>query len=279
MLERYLADDWNYGADARDRTADVSEFLGPQAAWVERLTTWAQNDESLVAAHAQSYLAWHCQGGIVLKIARTRQGLSVSGGIQYSDRSRLPERIDLAEPLTSAEAHRLIGQAALAAARLLDGDDGGRREHRLQEALARMRPLPLGLTDALRREYPSWRPYLKPRGRSFIDFLGCDAGPRLRVIETKIGSDPMLVLQGLDYWIWVMANRAELARRFGLPTDEPQVAVDFVVSRTGHGKPAMGPYTASQSAALAGDVTHRFWEISGWEAGNPVVESVLLDGA
>jgi hypothetical protein len=142
-----------------------------------------------------------------------------------------------------------------------------------------VRPLPLGLKETLHREYPSWRPYLKPRGRSFIDFLGCDASQRLRVIETKIGHDPMVVLQGLDYWIWAMANRAELAQRFRLPVSEPQVAVDFVVSRTAGGKPAVGPYTASQSAALADDVSHTFWEISGWESGHPVLRSLSLDRA
>jgi hypothetical protein len=141
MLRRYVSEGWGYCAGAADRTADVGDFLGPHAAWVERLTTWAQNDDALVAAHRQSYLAWHCQGGIVLKIAQTTRGLRVTGGIQYSDPARRPERIDLTAPLTSAEAHRLVGQAALAASRLLDGDDGGRREHSLQAALARVRPV------------------------------------------------------------------------------------------------------------------------------------------
>jgi hypothetical protein len=275
MLRRFV-EEWHYGADAADPPTDLAALLGERVVWVERLTTWAENDDDLAAAHRQGYLAWHCRGGLVLKVAPTRRGVRLSGGIHYSDPSKQPQPIELTEPLTSAQAHRLVGQAALAAATLLDGDDGGRREHRLQAALAKMKPLPMGLTETLRREYPAWRPYLKPRGRSYIDFLGCDAEHRLRVIETKIGDDPMLVLQGLDYWIWAMANRAELARRFHLPATAPQVTIEFLVSKTASGKPAVGPYTPSQSAALAPDVSHTFTEVAGWESEKPILKPLLL---
>jgi hypothetical protein len=277
MLRRFV-EEWDYDADAADPPTDLAAFLGERAAWVERLTTWAETDDDLAAAHRQGYLAWHCRGGLVLKVAPTRRGVRLSGGIHYSHPSKKPQPIELTEPLTSAQAHRLVGQAALAAATLLDGDDGGRREHRLQAALAKMKPLPMGLTETLRREYPAWRPYAKPRGRSYIDFLGCDAEHRLHVIETKIGDDPMLVFQGLDYWIWAMANRAELARRFRLPTTEPQVTIDFLVSKTASGKPAVGPYTPSQSAALAHDVSHAFTEVIGWESDTPILKPLPLAG-
>jgi hypothetical protein len=41
--------------------------------------------------------------------------------------------------------------------------------------------------------------------------------------------------------------------------------VDFLVERK-KGK-LLGHYSAPQSLALAAEVTHRFWEISGWEDG------------
>jgi len=271
VLARYPdASGWAYGTDATDPLSDHEAFLGPRASWVERLTAWAESDSDLAPAHTQSYLSWHCQGGLVLKIARSRHGLTLTGGIHYSAPDKKPRPIPLTGPLTGQEAHELIGRAALAAAGLLGGDDGGRREHRLQAAIAAADPRPLGLTDKLRREYPAWRPYPKPRGRACIDFLGSDDANSLRVIETKIGDDPMLVLQGLDYWIWAMANRAELARRFRLPTETPSVLIDFVVSKTAAGRPAIGPYTRAQSLALAPEVGHRFTEVRGWETGPPV---------
>lgn len=271
ILAQYRnASGWGYGTDATDPPSDHEAFLGKRASWVERLTAWAEGDSDLAPGHRQGYLSWHCQGGLILKVARSRHGLTLTGGIHYSAPGKKPEPIHLTGPLTGQEAHELIGRAALAAARLLGGDDGGRREHRLQAAIAAAEPRPLGLTDNLRREYPAWRPYLKPRGRSYIDFLGSDDANGLRVIETKIGDDPMLVLQGLDYWIWAMANRAELARRFRLPTETPPILIDFVVSKTAAGKPSIGPYTRAQSIALAAEVGHRFTEVSGWETGPPI---------
>jgi RecB family endonuclease NucS len=85
------------------------------------------------------------------------------------------------------QAHRLIGSVALGAAHLLGDEDGKYREHRLQAALANQPPSLLGLDGELRREYPASRPYPRPKGRGFIDFLGYDAEGRIHVVETKIG--------------------------------------------------------------------------------------------
>ena len=49
------------------------------------------------------------------------------------------------------------------------------------------------------REFPAWRP--GSNRAAYIDFLANDAHGRLHVVETKIGADAMLVLQGLDYWL------------------------------------------------------------------------------
>jgi hypothetical protein len=86
----------------------------------------------------------------------------------------------------------------------------------LQARLA-AHPDVLGLDpDRLWRELPC----VRPRGqRAFIDLAGVDAAGRIHLVETKIGDDPMLVLQGLDYWIWADAHRAELAEHLHVKPD------------------------------------------------------------
>jgi hypothetical protein len=75
----------------------------------------------------------------------------------------------------------------------------------------------------------------------------------------------MLVLQGLDYWIWATANRAELARILGLPTSAPEVVIDFVVSEATSGGGPISPYSRNQAHSLSSTVGHRFLEISNWD--------------
>ena len=48
-----------------------------------------------------------------------------------------------------------------------------------------------------------------------IDFLGVDNSGHLHIVETKIGGDEMLVLQGLDYWIWAQRNLPQLIADLG----------------------------------------------------------------
>ena len=115
----------------------------------------------------------------------------------------------------------------------------------------------MGLNEDLRREQAAWRPYSKPRGRAFIDFLGTDSEDRLHVIETKVGGDKMLILQGLDYWIWATANRAKLAKLCGLQTSTPDVVIHFIVAKGKNGK-IPGPYTERQSHSLDHIVDQRF---------------------
>lgn len=279
VLKRYRdPNGWNYGTEASLRPKDHEEFLGQKAAWVERITGWAEVDPDLDPAHTGNYLAWHCQGTIVLKIVSSKSGLSLTSGIHHREVAKRPEKVDITGPLTGEQEHRLIGKAALAAAQLLGGDGGGYREHRLQAVIAKKEPNVLGLKhNQLRREHPAWRPYPRPKGRGFIDFLGTDGKNRLHVVETKIGADEMLVLQGLDYWIWTMANRTYVAGLFELPVSNPEVCIDFVVSKTTDGKPAFGPYSGVQAQSLAAVVKYQFVEISNWEGSDrPTVKKLDL---
>jgi len=84
----------------------------------------------------------------------------------------------------------------------------------------------------------------------------------------------MMVLQGLDYWIWATANLKALGKAdFGV--ESPGVELDFLVVRNG-GK-MLSPYSASQSRALDSEVVHQFWEISEWGPGViPIIEPLGL---
>jgi hypothetical protein len=77
-------------------------------------------------------------------------------------------------------------------------------------------------------------------------------------VETKVGGDGMLVMQALDYLIWVTAQAASIRedRAWPAPETEGKVHIDLVLAPKGNA-PALGPYTAGQLEALAGDVSWR----------------------
>jgi len=265
---------WNYGIQAPSRPSDHREFLGVRSAWVERLTAWAESDEDLDPGHTNKYLAWTCRGKRVLSIGKPGRGLVVKAGIHYGGPDRSPHREDLSGPLSAAAAHQLVGRASLAAAELLDGFDGRYPESALQAAIARKTPTELGITGGLSREHPAWRPYVRPiesrsnaKGRGSLDFLGVNITGGFEIVETKVGPDEMLVLQGLDYWIWVMANGKRLGPTFGISVRASAATINFVVSRRGSGRP-LSPYSKRQSAAISKKIGQRFWEATGWSSGH-----------
>ena len=132
-------------------------------------------------------------------------------------------------------------------------DDG----HWLQ-AVLRTHPKVLGLEQPVLRELPAWRPqgsskHGQTRGRGFVDLAGLDATGHVMLVETKLGSDHMLVLQGLDYLIWANANRARLTTRL-----ECRLDVDFEISYCVGDKqgkePGLSRHAAGQLNALAPDI-------------------------
>ena len=243
-------------------------FLGQRAQLVLPLLRWLDSDPTLVPAHRQSYLAWHCEGRMVLRIKRGRGGtLVVSAGVH----TPTVHTVTIDQNSSPAAFYRLIEHAAGATADRLDGTDRGHGEHRIQARILEHMG-DIGVDDP-RREYPAWRPSNDPErpSRAFIDFLGRDDQERLRVVETKIGNDEMLVLQGLDYWIWANANADLLAQRFGVQPGA--VHVDFVCAAKGKAA-AIGPYSANQAGRLHPSVSHRFYRVDGWEGKNPTFTEV-----
>lgn len=130
------------------------------------------------------------------------RGLVASAGVHYgkpTGHQKPPVTVDLAGDATALDLHRLIAAASGAAAARLDGSDSGHGEHRLQSMLTAR---DLGLVHMV-RELAIRRPGRRPR---YVDFVGVDQRGDIHVVETKIGNDEMLVLQGLDYWIWAQTH-------------------------------------------------------------------------
>lgn len=261
-------------ARAQKPRAEAQHDLGPHGSWVGDLMTSADQHWALDAAHRGSYLAWHCAGRQVLKLTRTATGVRVQAGVQYSkpDADREPYNEIVNAPLTQVERAEVEAAIAEAVANRLSGRDDTHVEHRMQAALGRSGLRELGMVR-LAREYPAWR---TEAATGYIDFLGLDAAGQLHVVESKIGSDDMLVFQALDYLTWVTAHapaiRADLKWS---PGDDSVVHIDFLVApkMSSRSEPAIGPYTAGQLAALRDDVPWRIHLVADLQADIPVISS------
>lgn len=147
-------------------------------------------------------------------------------------------------------------------------------EHRLQSALLPDPDQPSPLCDALgltyaSREFPAWRGVADhpTGGPGLIDFLAIDSNRRLHVVETKANhDDPKIVLQALDYGLWVQANldRVRKHPKFALADDAFPI-LDFVCAPRAPGLPAVGQYMSGQLDALAHE--QRSWRV--WIVDDP----------
>jgi hypothetical protein len=261
-------------ASNRPLRGEPQHDLGAFGPWVNDLVASTDRHWALVDAHRGNYLSWHCAGRQVLKLTRTGTGVRVQAGVQYSNppAGRQPYDRTATAPLTEVERAEAEAAIAVAVADRLTGRDADHVEHRMQATLGRTGLSELGLVE-LAREYPSWRADGAP---GFIDFLGLDGAGQLHIIETKIGSDDMLVFQVLDYLSWVTAHASAIRADRGWPAgDDSVVHIDFVLApKTGaRPQPALGPYTAGQLAALREDVAWRIHLIDDAHAGAPVIHS------
>lgn len=253
-----------------DSIAAAAHQLGERGEWVDRLTTWADTCPELVPAHRKSYLAWHCRGRMLLKVRRSRGAVTVTAGVHHSAEDLAPVPIVLTGELAVADYHRVLAAVSTGIADRLDGVDDANAEHLLQERLAGARSK-LGLTVTI-REFPAIR---SGGGRGFIDLLGIGTDGTIHVVETKIGPDTMLGLQGLDYWIWVRAHLPQLVQHLmeaGLTVPPaPAVVLDFVVAAKDGVH--LSPYTAAQLEALDGSIPWQVHHLDEWDTDDPRVTS------
>lgn len=200
----------------------------------------------------KTYCAWHVLGRQVLKITKSKTGLNITAGVDAKNvkANRRPVKFKISENLTSSQYFEIVAAVSLAALDRLSKSDDGHAEHHLQSILC---PEDFSLAG-WRKEVAVRRVSLK---LGFIDFLGWDAKDRLHIVETKIGSDSMLVLQGLDYWLWCTANKKEL--NDWLEIDSAKLpCIRFVVQLDEVGANAISIYTAAQLEALHRDIDWRF---------------------
>jgi hypothetical protein len=219
--------------------------------------------EALAEAHRKSYFAWHYRGRQVLRISKVRSGseatFSVIAGVNYS--RHVPDQLPpIAVTVSGHPPKELVdllrAAAVMAVKNRREGRDIDNREHQLQESLSKKREH-FGFRQ-MEREFPVLRP---GGGRAYIDFLAQHEEGGLHVVETKIGTDTMLVLQGLDYWIWVKTNMDVLRERFELPIS-PEVKIDFVLGNEGQ----VSRYTNDQLLALKNEIPWRLHTIRRWES-------------
>lgn len=255
-----------------DKVVSTTHQLGDRATWVARLTQWAEDCPELVPAHRQSYLAWHCRGRMIVKIRRARGRLVVTAGVHHSSQDLAPEPVAITSTLEPEAFHRLVATASAAIADRLEGVDTDNAEHQLQERLASA-PSKLGLLRTL-REFPAIRP---GGGRGYIDLLGVDKDGGIHVVETKIGPDTMLALQGLDYWVWTTSHLDEIVTHL---TDDLRLVVnpkapvklDFVVADKAGA--FVSPYTAAQLEAIDGSIPWEVHQLTDWDSDDFTVTSL-----
>lgn len=255
---------------------DPALHLGARTSWVESLMRWAGEQPDLDPAHRRDVRAWQCRGQRVLRIQRTAGGLRIVAGIDWGAASPhpSPQPLHLTGPLTAQQAQTLQSQVLEGCRQRLTGVARKADEHWLQ-AVLRRHPRRLGLEQPVLRELPAWRPSGSlatkqelPRGRGFVDLAGLDATGTLLLVETKLGADDMLILQGLDYLAWAEANRDRLTQRLDCRRDVP-FEIAYCVGGKDGGAPSWSSRTGAQLAALANDLRWHVQELTDWTDDDP----------
>jgi hypothetical protein len=245
--------------------------LGATADWVAPVLEWTATAPGLNRDERSSYVTWQVGGRRVLTMTPSAKRLTVVAGVQSTKPENWPpvERFVLTGPAEGHVCHEIIAAAATAAARRLRGDDAANRENRFQAGLDHAK---LGLAGEWRREFPAWRPSSSSAAR--IDFLAKDPQGRVHIVETKIGADTMLILQGLDYWLWCRANAGRVCEALDA-TSTLAPMIHFVVAPDKPGGEPISPYTAAQAEALSGTVPWRFSIVA--DADHPMQVTTLKE--
>lgn len=252
------------------RVAATPVHLGERDADVFELVEWATKHPHLDPGHRKGERVWHCMGQKVLTVKGTPGGLRVTAGIHVSGYAA-------AEPHSVPSGERLLGDALARIQRAveagiearLSGDYKRADEHWMQ-AVIRREPTLLGVEHPALRELPAWRPVAAGPGeskwrRGFIDLVGVDAHGDLRVVETKLASNPddLLMFQGIDYYIWARAYEGVLRDRLGAPK-KSGIILHYVVGATREGSVHLSKYVPAQAQALSPEIPWRFQTVVNW---------------
>lgn len=238
--------------------------LGTSADWVRAVTEWASAHKDLDAAHTKSARGWSHQGQRVLKI-QGHKTVKITAGIDAA--TLQAHSLQVTGKLTNAQVGEVIKHVNAGIDHARSNKFGAFEEHHLQGILRR-EPGLVRLEHPLLRELPAWRPIggHAPLGRGYVDLVGLDPAGDIALVETKLGDDDMLVLQGLDYWIWATRaeNREWLVRRLNADPARAQIRLLYAVGGKAAAKPAVNPRSRTLLKYLDPEVPWRIALMHDW---------------
>ncbi len=264
--------------DARDHALGDGEEL------IVELLNWARQNPLLQEATRAGYVTWKSAGLQVLRASRHGGRIDLIAGVDY--KGKLPHGAERAiertvtadDPLRPEEAALMQERIIRAVDKRMDPDDVTYLEHRLQANLeGGVLNERLGLKD-VRPEYPVWR---GQGNAGFIDFLAIDDKGRLHLVETKVDPDDVTVmLQALDYAVWVLANEASIRSRNGWRTPEKsqQLQIHLICAPVVKARPngsaslenrIIGRYLSNQLEVLSKKFRCHIWLVNDPRAASP----------
>lgn len=255
--------------------------LGDTSDGVWELVEQVTRDRRLDHGHRRGERSWHFAGQRVLSIRKSTEGVVVTAGIHYSGlKAPTPVVVAPGDHLSGEQVSQVIGAIEQAIEERRSGTPPIHRpdEHWLQ-AIIRRDPCLVGVEQPALRELPAWRPRDTPRewGRGYIDLLGLDGHGDIRIVETKLAdnADDLLVLQGLDYFVWARAYEQALRERLGAAKNA-RLELHYVLGASGKsGKVKVSPCTKPLADALDPTVVRwRFQTVHNWFQPPDHVEAV-----
>ncbi len=249
--------------------SSTAKHLGTHSAAVWELVEWATSHPRLDPSHLRGERAWHCLGQKVLSIKVSRGELAVRVGIHYSGaNASKPLTAKIADPMSGGKLEEVKSAVEAGIACRVDSTDPQihRADEHWLQAVIRRDPSLVGVEQPALREFPAWRPRddAKRWGRGYIDLMGVDGHGNIRIVETKVArnDDEMLILQGLDYYIWAQVYAKDVRRRLSV-TPRSTFEIHYVIGDTS-GALYVAAQALAQVRALGEKIPWRFHTIKGW---------------
>jgi len=217
----------------------------------------------------------------VLTIQRAGTDIQVTAGIHYTSDEQAPQPVtipagatmadhtltDIQDRVTTAITHRRSGESPI-----------HRPDEHWLQAVIRRSPRLVGVEQPALREIPAWRPADSPAkwGRGFIDLLGRDGHGNIRIIETKLASnqDELLVLQGLDYYLWATVFRKVLQTQL-TTHDNAHLEIHYVLGEAPGKTTSLPPVTLALALALSPEIRWHFHTVTDWYGENSKPNAVM----
>lgn len=258
--------------EAELTAASRPTHLREQSKAVYDLVEWATKNPLLDPGHRRGERSWHCMGQKVLSMTTTRGGgVRITAGIHFSGTEKPePTLVSRGGQLSEADVRAVRKKVEGAIAARLRGKNKriNRRDEHWLQAVIRQEPSLVGVEQPALRELPAWRPKDAPSAwsRGYIDLIGVDGHGDIRLVETKIATndDALLVLQGLDYYVWCLVYEDTLRSRLGAPK-RAQFEIHFVIGTDPiTGEDHVSNFSEALAAALDPSIRWRGQRVQHW---------------